>query len=231
MQLRVRTLPTPNPPQVHPTNQKSSKFVDSHLKPYRCKVEGCQNARFSSTACLLRHEREAHAMHGHGEKPYLCTYEGCERSQPGHGFPRQWNLRDHMRRVHNDNGTSAQAASPPPSGPTTTSARGRKRKNDVQEKPSSQEKTSSRKSSSKAAAEAAKAAELQSNAEWDAWYDHQKALQSLVHGYTQPDDPQTLQYIKDAQDHLTAMGKISHELVVSNKAEVLQGPFRRSWKG
>ncbi|KAK1756135.1 zinc finger protein GLI2 [Echria macrotheca] len=206
------------------------KFVDSHLKPYRCKVEGCQNARFSSTACLLRHEREAHAMHGHGEKPYLCTYEGCERSQPGHGFPRQWNLRDHMRRVHNDNGTTTQAASPPPSG-AAASARGRKRKNEVSEKSSSQEKSSSRKSSTKAAAEAAKAAELQSNAEYEAWYEHRTALQSLVQGYGQPDDPQTLQYIKDAQVHLTAMGKISHELVVSNKAEVLQGPYRRSWKG
>ncbi|KAK5664070.1 hypothetical protein OQA88_284 [Cercophora sp. LCS_1] len=203
------------------------KFVDSHLKPYRCKVEGCQNARFSSTACLLRHEREAHAMHGHGEKPYLCTYEGCERSQPGHGFPRQWNLRDHMRRVHNDNGTTTQAASPPPSG-ATTSTRGRKRKNEVQDKPA-QEKSSSRKSS-KAALEAAKAAEAQSNAEWNAWYEHQKALQSLVQESVEPDHPQTLQYIKDAQDHLAAMGKISHELVVSNKADVLQGPYRRSWK-
>ena len=167
-------------------------------------------------------------MHGHGEKPYLCTYEGCERSQPGHGFPRQWNLRDHMRRVHNDNGTSTQAASPPPSG-TATSSRGRKRKSDVQEKVTGHEKSSSRKSS-KAAAEAAKAAELQSNAEIDAWYEHQKALQSLVQGYAHPDDPQTLQYIKDAQDHLAAMGKISHELVVSNKADVLHGPYRRSWK-
>jgi hypothetical protein len=27
------------------------------------------------------------------------------------------------------------------------------------------------------------------------------------------------------------MGKISHELVIANKAEVLQGPYRRSWRG
>jgi hypothetical protein len=84
------------------TNQLSlfSKYVDSHLKPYRCKVPACGDSRFSSTACLLRHEREAHAMHGHGEKPFLCTAEGCERAQPGFGFPRHWNLRDHMKRVH-----------------------------------------------------------------------------------------------------------------------------------
>ncbi|KAH6850043.1 hypothetical protein B0I37DRAFT_103209 [Chaetomium sp. MPI-CAGE-AT-0009] len=196
------------------------KFVDSHLKPYRCKVEGCQNARFSSTACLLRHEREAHAMHGHGEKPYLCTYEGCERSIAGHGFPRQWNLRDHMRRVHNDNGTAAQPASPPPSG--ATASRGRKRKSDVPEK---QEKPSSRKSS-KAAAESAAQAQKQpepvAHPELDQWYEHQKSLQNFIQGCVHPDDAQTLQYIKDAQEHLNAMGKISHGLI--------QGS-RRSWRG
>ncbi|KAK3295622.1 uncharacterized protein B0H64DRAFT_417281 [Chaetomium fimeti] len=199
------------------------KFVDSHLKPYRCKVEGCQNARFSSTACLLRHEREAHAMHGHGEKPYLCTYEGCERSIAGHGFPRQWNLRDHMRRVHNDNGTTAQPASPPPSGATTS--RGRKRKSDAAEKQHNQDKPSSRKSS-KAAAESAAQAQKQpepvAHPELDQWYEHQKSLQTFLQGCVQPDDAQTLQYIKDAQEHLNAMGKISHGLI--------QGS-RRSWRG
>ena len=77
----------------------------------------CEASRFSSTACLLRHEREAHAMHGHGDKPYLCTYEGCDRSLAGNGFPRHWNLRDHMRRVHNDPGPtkSSTSGSPPPS--------------------------------------------------------------------------------------------------------------------
>ncbi|TRX89729.1 hypothetical protein FHL15_009319 [Xylaria flabelliformis] len=34
------------------------------------------------------------------ERFYLCTHEGCERAIPGKGFPRQWNLRDHLRRVH-----------------------------------------------------------------------------------------------------------------------------------
>lgn len=97
------------------------KFVDSHLKPYRCKIHACESARFSSTACLLRHEREAHAMHGHGEKPYLCTFGGCDRGIPGNGFPRHWNLCDHMKRVHN--------RSPSPGGakPPRVS---RKRKND-----------------------------------------------------------------------------------------------------
>ena len=105
-----------------------SKFVDSHLKPYKCKVNTCKDLCFSSTACLLRHEREAHAMHGHGDKPFLCTYEGCERGVPGNGFPRHWNLRDHMKRVHNDPGhppKSNASGSPPASGPPT---KNRKRK-------------------------------------------------------------------------------------------------------
>jgi hypothetical protein len=114
----------------------ASKFVDSHLKPYHCKVAACETLNFSSTACLLRHEREAHAMHGHGDKPFLCTYEGCERGVPGNGFPRHWNLRDHMKRVHNDPGQAKSNASvgspPPPSGPN----RGKKRKAD--DKPESQ---------------------------------------------------------------------------------------------
>lgn len=103
------------------------KFVDSHLKPYKCKVPACKELQFSSTACLLRHEREAHAMHGHGDKPFLCSYEGCERGVQGNGFPRHWNLRDHMKRVHNDPGhpKSNASGSPPPSAPAS---KGKKRK-------------------------------------------------------------------------------------------------------
>ncbi|KAL8910242.1 MAG: hypothetical protein Q9171_004443 [Xanthocarpia ochracea] len=95
------------------------KHLDSHLKPYRCKLSACLTLAFSSTACLLRHEREAHGMHGHGDKPHLCTYQDCERSIPGNGFPRRWNLFDHMRRVHNHQG---QASSPGSTSPTPSSA-------------------------------------------------------------------------------------------------------------
>ncbi|KAF2725923.1 hypothetical protein K431DRAFT_299645 [Polychaeton citri CBS 116435] len=76
------------------------KYIDSHLKPFRCKFETCAKQEFSSTACLLRHEREAHGMHGHGERPHLCWYTGCERGMSGNGFPRRYNLFDHMKRVH-----------------------------------------------------------------------------------------------------------------------------------
>lgn len=81
-----------------------SKNLDSHLKPYVCKYgptdENCRNLRFSSNACLFRHEREMHGLHNHGLNPYLCIFQGCERNRPDNGFPRRWNQRDHMKRVH-----------------------------------------------------------------------------------------------------------------------------------
>ncbi|KAF1966313.1 hypothetical protein BU23DRAFT_663385 [Bimuria novae-zelandiae CBS 107.79] len=85
-----------------PTSLKCNydKYVDSHLKPFRCKIAKCESIPFSSTACLLRHEREAHGMHGHGARPNLCRFPDCERSTPGQGFPRRYNLFDHMKRVH-----------------------------------------------------------------------------------------------------------------------------------
>lgn len=39
-------------------------------------------------------------MHNHGLNPYICLFHGCERSRQGNGFPRRWNQRDHMKRVH-----------------------------------------------------------------------------------------------------------------------------------
>ncbi|KAJ0282055.1 hypothetical protein CBS470a_008000 [Colletotrichum nupharicola] len=182
------------------------KFVDSHLKPYRCKIESCENARFSSTACLLRHEREAHAMHGHGDKPFLCSYDGCDRAMPGNGFPRQWNLKDHMRRVHNDNGV--------PGSPNTASsgqqvAKGRKRKDAPKAAPT----PASRKVTAKAAiVEAAIKEEQSTKPLIDEWMSHRQALEDLVRGFTNPEDVKNLQLIKDAHNHLSAMGKIGQTL-------------------
>ncbi|KAL2752612.1 hypothetical protein ACRALDRAFT_2112831 [Sodiomyces alcalophilus JCM 7366] len=177
------------------------KFVDSHLKPYRCKDPACQNSRFSSTACLLRHEREAHAMHGHGDKPFLCTYEGCDRSVPGNGFPRQWNLRDHMRRVHNDSRL--------PGSPTTSSqgqqSKGRKRK----EAPKATS-AASRKAAAKASAVEAAAKGVQAQRPLiEEWISHQKALEDIIRSMNQPEDARNAQLIKQAQGHLSAMSKMS----------------------
>jgi hypothetical protein len=66
----------------------------------------------------IRQERKAHTMHGREDKPFFCTYEGCERGVAGNGFPRRWDLVDHMKRVHNDQTISNDfrsdgSASPP----------------------------------------------------------------------------------------------------------------------
>ncbi|KAI1769097.1 hypothetical protein GGR53DRAFT_278589 [Hypoxylon sp. FL1150] len=201
------------------------KFVDSHLKPYRCKIDSCENARFSSTACLLRHEREAHAMHGHGDKPYLCTYEGCDRAVPGNGFPRQWNLKDHMRRVHNDNGNNIHPISgSPPSAQSAAvhSAKGRKRKNK-----DSIDSTSSRKHASRYAQEQA-AIRAAEQPLVDEWYQHHKALQTYLQDFSNPDAFDYLQQFTEARDHLAAIGKISQKLQHSNRGSSSQDSYRRS---
>jgi hypothetical protein len=102
------------------------------LKPYRCKVPACMDAQlqFSSNACLFRHEREAHGFHGHGDNPHLCLFEGCDRSIPGYGFPRRWNLFDHMKRVHEFvcEQPSSPETSPTGQGSKKKDPSGRKRK-------------------------------------------------------------------------------------------------------
>lgn len=192
--------------------------MDSHLKPYRCKVESCENARFSSTACLLRHEREAHAMHGHGDKPYLCTYEGCDRAIPGNGFPRNWNLRDHMRRVHNDDGKSLNARSGPPSPGGHGSkdpSKSRKRKSDPTGKSSSGRKSP----------KSPKAVEIEAPIKIDVsvklredFYAIQAGLPNMLSGFPLPDDPMVISHINRAKDALDAMARTHMDLMAAKNS-------------
>jgi hypothetical protein len=68
-------------------------------------------------------------MHGHGSKPFSCRYRECDRAAPGNGFPRRWNLRDHMKRVHDYNGPVDDNEAPPYSG-----SHGQKRPNQASRK-------------------------------------------------------------------------------------------------
>ncbi|VTO87010.1 unnamed protein product [Fusarium graminearum] len=192
------------------------KFVDSHLKPYRCKAESCEGARFSSTACLLRHEREAHGLHGHGDKPFLCVYEGCERAVHGNGFPRQWNLRDHMKRVHNDHGSSSGS-------PTTGSAqpaKGRKRKTENSETQTSH----SRKAAVKSMPSPPEPKENLTQPLIDQWMEHHKAVQSLMRNVIKPEDAQNLKHIGTIQNRLNSMIKLTTDLnAINNPGNTLTG--------
>ena len=70
-------------------------------------------------------------MHGHGDRPHMCKFTGCDRSAPGAGFPRRYNLYDHMKRVHDYKEDDASAITSPVMGldtGLTKKAIGRKRK-------------------------------------------------------------------------------------------------------
>lgn len=123
-----------------------------------------------------------------------------------------------MRRVHNDNcipSAPAPASSPPASG-SSSNSKGRKRKKDTSE--SSTGKKSSGKSSQGSGRDPApaKIEENPSAQEIEQWYEHQRALQSLVQGWTQPEDPYFIQQVGDAQVHMEYMQRISIDLQTRN---------------
>ncbi|KGQ12623.1 hypothetical protein BBAD15_g1652 [Beauveria bassiana D1-5] len=183
------------------------KYVDSHLKPYKCKVASCEDARFSSTACRLRHEREAHGLHGHGNKPFLCTHEGCERAQEGNGFPRQWNLRDHMKRVHNDVG---DVPAPVPV-PSTNAAKGRKRKNETQETAAVERKAPTKPTQQQSARKSSTKPLL------DEWQEHYQALQGILQSMVAPADQRNIMQLGEMQKRSAEMANITSQLVSVTK--------------
>jgi hypothetical protein len=67
-------------------------------------------------------------MHGHGARPHLCHFRDCERAVPGHGFPRRYNLFDHMKRVHQYDGPTTESSPTATSGQVPRKAVSRKRK-------------------------------------------------------------------------------------------------------
>ncbi|KAF3770183.1 hypothetical protein M406DRAFT_335903 [Cryphonectria parasitica EP155] len=177
------------------------KFVDSHLKPYRCKMESCKELPFSSTACLLRHEREAHGMHGHGTKPYPCTFSGCDRAQPGNGFPRKWNLHDHMQRVHN-----AAPPSPDEDG-RKDAARSRKRKSDANANNTGRKSPKSRKTSPKMQPQVPVKVDMSAKLR-EEWSTIQTGLPSIVHELGQLDGPTVMMQLSRLKDSLNTLERI-----------------------
>src|ERR1700759_4211602 len=80
-----------------------SKHLESTLRTNVCRQGGCNGLAFSSKAVLTRHEKESHGMHQ--AEQYFCPVATCERaSRP---FPREYNMCDHINRVHKDLNASA----------------------------------------------------------------------------------------------------------------------------
>lgn len=81
--------------------------MDKHERPYRCKELGCiKRQGFTYSGGLLRHEREVHRKQSSLEKLFFCPHETCKRSS-GKGFARRENLKEHMRRIHLEEPTTA----------------------------------------------------------------------------------------------------------------------------
>lgn len=84
--------------------------MDKHDRPYKCMEPGCDKVQgFTYSGGLLRHQREVHKKNVNAKKPLMCPYADCNRST-GHGFTRQENLKEHLRRrhMHTENGTSPE---------------------------------------------------------------------------------------------------------------------------
>lgn len=87
----------------------NSKHMDKHDRPYKCMEPGCDKIQgFTYSGGLLRHQREVHKKNINAKKLLMCPYADCNRST-GHGFTRQENLKEHLRRrhMHSENGTTA----------------------------------------------------------------------------------------------------------------------------
>ena len=207
------------------TDLHPSKYIDSHLKPYRCKQRGCEELRFSSTACRLRHEREAHGSHGHGVNPYLCHYEGCDRSKPDKGFPRAWNRNDHMKRCHGHIPTENedQAASPTASAKmgTTTSTGDEANKQESRKRSGKQIESNAGIKRQKTQIKRGRQMSTSENHEsaieglerhqrlHDEWRRRRLQLQEFVHNLQGPNDSAALHRI---QSEVNAMVAINQEL-------------------
>lgn len=165
-------------------------------------------------------------MHGHGDKPYLCTYEGCDRAVAGNGFPRNWNLRDHMRRVHSDNGSSLSTRSGPPSPGANghKEAKSRKRKSDPIAKSSSGRK--SPKSGPIVDVDIPSREDISLKLR-NEWTECQTGLSSYLNSFPQADDPTVLDHIHAIQQRLDAMAKIHKDLVAHDNSGLVQQQFDR----
>lgn len=147
-------------------------------------------------------------MHGHGDKPYLCTYEGCERGAPGNGFPRHWNLRDHMRRVHNDPGPAKSTASGSPP-PFSLTVRGRnKRKSDAADV-ASEEKVK------KVATAAAVTRQLQEPSLIDHYNQSKLKLLDVVKQLDDPRNAKNMDMLRNASDCLKVMAQTTQRIIAA----------------
>jgi hypothetical protein len=84
--------------QYHSLLTRQSKHLESTLRTNICNHLHCNGAQFSSKAVLTRHEKEMHGMHE--ASVFRCPVTSCDRNT--RTFPREYNMLDHIQRVHKD---------------------------------------------------------------------------------------------------------------------------------
>jgi len=152
-------------------------------------------------------------MHGHGDKPYTCTYEGCSRALPKNGFSRNWNLRDHMRRIHTDHGASINShfgSSSSVRGSTSDPVKSRKMDYSRSSRPLSH----SRKLRlwPEPTDDALEATRIAKQGLSDRWYEHRSAMQQCLQHYDSPANFDSWKQLSEARAYFAAMAKITRKL-------------------
>jgi hypothetical protein len=143
-----------------------------------------------------------------------CIYEGCERSPGGKGFPRAWNLRDHLKRVHNDErdpfqlpATSGSPDSLPQDSMEADTGRhsSSKSRRRTKDSPSSSSRKSS-KSTSAGESDSRPLTRVPSPVR-DEWYENRQVLEDIIRGL-EPNDPRSRRRVMDAQQRLENMTRL-----------------------
>ena len=90
------------------TNRADLKTAEQ-TRRYYCEKPDCHVKPFSKKYDLLRHWREVHGQSPSGSnyQKHFCPNVGCPRNKKG--FPRHWNMLEHLRRVHDSGNTSSLA--------------------------------------------------------------------------------------------------------------------------
>ncbi|TGZ79470.1 hypothetical protein EX30DRAFT_397055 [Ascodesmis nigricans] len=79
---------------------------DKHTRPYKCPHASCADLPgFSWPGGLNRHVEEQHTA---ASQRHRCPHTDCKRHEKG--FNRYWNLKNHIKKVHNKKGKDISAS-------------------------------------------------------------------------------------------------------------------------
>ncbi|KAH8682884.1 hypothetical protein BGZ60DRAFT_524229 [Tricladium varicosporioides] len=98
LELRC-SVPECSQDRKFPSESALRKHEDKHSKPYTCQVPNCKHTRFGDKGGLDRHNREVH-----GSQTHCCPITSCKRHI--RGFPRKYNLFEHLKRCHPSQSTN-----------------------------------------------------------------------------------------------------------------------------